>query len=133
MFRLANVLFMPVTILLACISTVPALPVASAQTPVPTVPQERPVAPVAPVIDDYHGIKVSDPYRYMEKLDDPTVQSWFKGQSDYTRSALARIPGRDKLIARIKELDQTVPRIVAIRLPGEVYLIFKATAGRQHV
>jgi hypothetical protein len=53
----------------------------------------------------------------MEKLDDPAVQSWFTGQGDYTRSVLDRIPGRDLLLARIEELDQTVPEVVAIRLP----------------
>ncbi len=42
------------------------------------------VAPVKPVIDDYFGIKVSDPYRYMENLGDPAVQRWFKSQADYS-------------------------------------------------
>jgi prolyl oligopeptidase len=65
----------------------------------------------------------------MEKLDDPAVQSWFKGQDDYTRSVLGRIPGRDRLLARIKELDQTVPQVEAIRLPGDLYLVYKQMAG----
>ncbi len=101
----------------------------NAQAPLSSAQQASPVAPVRPVIDDYHGIKVSDPYRYMEKLDDPAVQAWFKGQGDYTRSVLDRIPGRDLLLARIKELDQTVPEVVAIRLPEDHYLIFKQLSG----
>ena len=78
---------------------------ANSQERVSSTPPTAPVAPVKPVTDDYHGIGVSDPYRYMEKLDDPAVRSWFKGQDDYTRSVLATIPGRDRLLARIKELD----------------------------
>lgn len=101
----------------------------NAQAPVSSAPRDPPVAPVKPVVDDYHGIKVSDPYQYMEKLDDHAVQSWFKGQDDYTRSVLARLPGRDRLLTRIKELDQTVPLVGARRLPGDLYLLAKQMPG----
>jgi hypothetical protein len=39
------------------------------------------VAPVHNVVDEYYGTKVDDPYRYMEKLDDPEVTTWFKAQA----------------------------------------------------
>jgi prolyl oligopeptidase len=68
-----------------------------------------PVAPVRNVADDHWGVKVDDPYRYMENLKDPDVQAWFKGQSDYTSGVLAKLPGRDELLARIKELDNGRP------------------------
>jgi prolyl oligopeptidase len=67
------------------------------------------VAPVRPVVDDYYGTKVVDPYRYMENLKDPEVQTWFKGQDDFTRAALSRIPDRARLLDRIKQLDQSAP------------------------
>jgi hypothetical protein len=39
-----------------------------------------------------------------------------KGQNDYTRSILARIPGRQQLLARIKQLDEAAPaRIFNVR------------------
>jgi len=84
-----------------------------------------PVAPVKPVIDDYYGTKVVDPYRYMENLKDPEVQAWMKAQNNHTRAALASIPGRPQLLARIRELDQSVPQVHAQRLPGDLYLIYK--------
>ena len=83
------------------------------------------MAPVKEVVDDFHGTKVSDPYRYMENLKDPEVSAWFRAQNDYTRSMLAKIPGRAKLLARIREFDQSVPRVFAQRLPGDRYLIWK--------
>jgi prolyl oligopeptidase len=88
-------------------------------------PPSQPRAAVRPVTDDYFGTKVVDPYRYMENLKDPEVQAWFAGQNDYTRAVLASIPGRAQLLARIRELDQSVPLVDEVRLPGDLYLIFK--------
>jgi len=92
---------------------------------------KQPIAPVRPVTDDYYGTKIVDNYRYMENLKDPEVQAWFKNQNDYTRATLANIPGRDKLLARIKELDQSVPVTVfgVQRLPGDLYFYQKLLAG----
>jgi prolyl oligopeptidase len=91
--------------------------------------QPPPVAPVKPVTTDYYGTKVVDPYRYMENLKDPKVQTWMKAQNDYTRAVLAQIPGREKLLERIRQLDQTVPQVQATRLPGNRYLVLKSLPG----
>jgi len=90
-----------------------------------------PVAPVRPVTDEYFGVKVVDPYRYMEDMSSPEVSGWFKGQNDYTRSVLARIPGRDALLARIKTLDaSTTERVSDVRrLPGDLYFYQKRLAS----
>jgi prolyl oligopeptidase len=73
------------------------------------------------VVDEYYGNKIEDPYRYMEDLQSPEVQAWFKAQNDYTRGVLARIPGREDLLKRIKQLDEGASaRVYDIRrLPGE--------------
>jgi prolyl oligopeptidase len=88
-----------------------------------------PVAPLRPVIDDYFGTKVVDPYRYMENLKDPEVQAWMKAQNDYTRAVLARIPGREQLLARIRQLDQSVPQVIPYQFPGALYVISKMLPG----
>jgi prolyl oligopeptidase len=85
-------------------------------------PASPPVAPVRPVTDDYHGTKV--PYRYVENFNDAELQAWLKAQNDYTRAVLAG-PGRELLFARIRELDQSAPRVRAWRLPDNVYIIGK--------
>lgn len=92
---------------------------------------KQPVAPVRPVTDDYFGTKVVDDYRYMENLNDPDVQSWLKNQDAYTRATLASIPGRDKLLARIRELATHDPTKVTDvqRLPGDRYFYGKPLAG----
>lgn len=63
-------------------------------------------AKIQPVEDDYFGKKVTDPYRYMEKLDDPYVQQWIKSQADYSRLVLEGIPGRQGLIDMMRDFDK---------------------------
>jgi prolyl oligopeptidase len=96
-------------------------------------PVKQPVAPVRPVTDDYFGTKIVDNYRYMENLTDPEVQSWFKNQDAFTRATLAGIPGRDKLLARLRELSMSVPAQVTDvqRLPGDLYFYQKLLAGER--
>ena len=65
------------------------------------MPDHPPVAPVRPVTDTYFGTKVIDPYRWMENRDSPEVVSYMLAQGAYTRQVLDRIPGRDRLEARI--------------------------------
>lgn len=90
---------------------------ASAATP--------PVAPIHNVVDEHWGVKVDDPYRYMENLKDPEVQAWFKGQADYATGILQSIPGRDALLARIEELDAGRPyNISGIRRMPDVRLFY---------
>ena len=89
------------------------------------LPTSPPVAPVKPITDTYYGTNVVDPYRYMENLKDPQVETWIKAQNEYTRGVLASIPGREPLLARIRTFDETVPQVGASRLPGDVYLITK--------
>jgi prolyl oligopeptidase len=68
-----------------------------------------PVAPVKEFVDEYWGVKVDDPYRYMENLEDPEVQTWFKGQADYSAQVLSQLPGRETLFQRLKVLDAGKP------------------------
>ncbi len=89
-----------------------------------------PAAPVKPITEEYFGVKVTDPYRWMEDLKNPEVQHWFKGQDDYARSVLTRIPGRAALLKRISEVNQSAPfRVFDVqRLEGEKYFYQKRMA-----
>ena len=64
-----------------------------------------PLAEVKPIEDLYFGIKITDPYRYMENLQDSSVQKWFKEQSDYSRQMLNDIPERQELIDKMFDFD----------------------------
>ena len=94
-------------------------------------PNSPPVAAPKPVTEDYYGTKVVDPYRYLEDLNAPEVKQWFKGQSDYTQAALGRIPGREALLAKIKQFDESAPARVydERRLPSGRYFYQKRLAS----
>ena len=81
--------------------------------------------------DTYFGVTYKDPFRWLESIEKPEVEKWFKQQSEYTNSVLNKLKGRDELIAEWKELDKKQPpRIGSItyengrifyrkRMPGE--------------
>lgn len=58
-----------------------------------------------PVTDDYFGTKITDNYRWMEDLKSPEVQDWFRKQSDYSHQIIDKIPNRDELFKRMKEVQ----------------------------
>jgi len=73
------------------------------------VEQSPPTARIENVVDEYWGIKVDDPYRYMENLEDSYVKQWIKGQADYTAQILTNLSARDSLLNRLMELDSGKP------------------------
>ena len=63
-----------------------------------------PVADKRPVTDGYHGVTVSDPYRWLENAADPAVQKWSDEQNAFTRATLDALPDRAAIRARVTEL-----------------------------
>ena len=75
-----------------------------------------PKTPRRPVIDEYHGVKVVDDYRWLEDPNDPAVLQWVDEQNRYTRSVLDRIPVREQVHARLKKLyDDTSPDYLSLQ------------------
>lgn len=68
--------------------------------PPPTSIPRPPAAPVKPVTETLWGRKLTDDYRYMEKLDPSTV-AWMKAQGAYTRSVLDSIAPLDALKRKV--------------------------------
>ena len=64
-----------------------------------------PVAAKKSVVDTYHGVKVDDPYQWLEKkIDDPEVGKWVEGQTAHMRATLDKLPSRDAIRARLTTL-----------------------------
>ncbi|WP_306589577.1 prolyl oligopeptidase family protein [Geothrix sp. 21YS21S-4] len=73
--------------------------VLSAQAPL-TYPATR----KADVVDDYHGTKVADPYRWLEDDRSPETAAWVAAQNRTTRAYLDQIPERKAVEARLTKL-----------------------------
>jgi prolyl oligopeptidase len=78
-------------------------------------PAPPPAAPLKPVVTTYFGHRVVDRYRYLERLNDPAVQKYFRQQADYTNAVLARLgSGREKIradVARLSDAGASVSTI----------------------
>ncbi len=62
-----------------------------------------PDAPASPVVDDYHGTKVADPYRWLEEADSAATARWVDAQNALTRSVLDG-PDREAIKKRLAQL-----------------------------
>lgn len=57
-----------------------------------------------PVIEEYHGTKITDHYRWLENWRDPAVQQWSDAQNRYARQYLDAIPMRRVLYGELERL-----------------------------
>ncbi len=87
--------FLPVTLALALLSSSCLIP----QFEV-VYPQARRSAQ----LDDYHGVAVADPYRWLEEPDSPETRAWIEAQNELTQGFLATIPERARIRARLTQL-----------------------------
>ena len=56
------------------------------------------------VVDDYHGVKVADPYRWLEQLDSTETRAWVAAEAQLTDEYLEKIPARQEIKKRLTDL-----------------------------
>ncbi len=64
----------------------------------------QPPTPKHPVTDTYHGVKITDDYRWLENAADPSVQAWSDAQNLNARHYLDALPSRAPLFEELKSL-----------------------------
>ncbi len=63
-----------------------------------------PDTPKKPVVDEYHGVKIADDYRWLEDAADPAVKPWSDAQNARARAYLDGLPGYAAVKARVDQL-----------------------------
>lgn len=81
-----------------------AAAVATIQVSVLTQKIQYPSTKKVDLVDDYHGTKVADPYRWLEDLDSRDTAEWVSAQNTLTESYLAQQRIRQHLRRRIQRL-----------------------------
>ncbi len=60
-----------------------------------TISPLYPIAPTSNQVDDYHGVRVADPYRWLENADAPETRAWIEAENRLADDYLASVPQRE--------------------------------------
>jgi len=63
-----------------------------------------PVTATGSVADTYHGLRVADPYRWLEDPDGKETAAWVRAQNDVTFDYLRKLPEREAIRQRLTAL-----------------------------
>lgn len=97
---------------------------------------ELPAAPVAkekPVVDEYHGVKVTDDYQWLENDDDSAVKSWSDAENKRTRAYLDGVADHTAITQQLTEwYKETSPNYFSlIARPGVIFALKFAPPKQQ--
>jgi prolyl oligopeptidase len=79
-----------------------------------------PKAKTDAVIENIHGHKITDPYRWLEDPNSPDTQEYVRQELAYTRSILDPLPGREQIHQRLTQLF-SIGTIGAPQVAGQYY------------
>jgi len=84
-----------------------------------------PETPKIPVVSEYHGIKVTDNYRWLEDSANPAVKEWSDAQNRRTRACLDALPNLPEVRARIDHLirSSSVAYAVQVQRGGRLFAL----------
>jgi prolyl oligopeptidase len=85
---------------------------------------QYPVTKKVDHVDDYHGTKVADPYRWLEDDNSAETASWVEAENKVTFGYLGQIPFRAKVKNRLEQL-YNYPKYGAPFRKGENFYFYK--------
>jgi prolyl oligopeptidase len=85
------------------------------------------------VVDTIEGVRVADPYRWLEDPNDPKVQAWSEAQNARTRAYLDQIPDRGTVKTELTRLiGETSPAYSLLSAKGNlVFALYNDPAHQQ--
>ncbi|SEM09348.1 prolyl oligopeptidase Serine peptidase. MEROPS family S09A [Chitinophaga rupis] len=83
-----------------------------------------PVTQKTDTVDDYHGTKVPDPYRWLEDDHSEATKAWVQEQNKVTQAYLAKIPFREAIRQRLSTL-WNYPKTGAPFREGDYFYFYK--------
>jgi prolyl oligopeptidase len=83
------------------------------------------------VVEERFGLRAPDPYRWMEGGANAEFDAWLRSQGAYAAAYLARLPGRDNLYRRLRELGLGTSTPYGLQLAGGRAFYFVLAEGEQ--
>lgn len=83
-----------------------------------------PAARKVDTVDDYHGHKIADPYRWLEDDNSEETKAWVEAENKVTQGYLSAIPFREKIRHRLEEL-WNYPKYGSPFREGKYYYFYK--------
>lgn len=81
------------------------------------------------VVERIHGVDVADPYRWLERIEDPEVAAWTRAQDRHARTWLQRQPGRDAARRRLLDGVMVESRSAPVRRGERIFYVRWAAAA----
>jgi len=97
-----------------------------------TSAKHYPAAPKKPVTDEYHGVKITDDYRWLEDLDDPATKKWLDAENAYSRAYLGKLTARRSILARLTQLYTRGPKYFGLTARGDLLFAMKDQPPKNH-
>ncbi|MDO4159027.1 MAG: prolyl oligopeptidase family serine peptidase [Prevotellaceae bacterium] len=72
-------------------------------------------------VDDYFGTKVADPYRWLENDTSEATAQWVEAENKVTFAYLEKIPFKNKLLKRLKQLADYQKVYSPFKIDGKYY------------
>src|SRR5262245_60525394 len=89
-----------------------------------------PTSKTEPIVDELHGERIHDPYRWLEEGNNPDVREWTDKQNALTRSYLDQLPGRSALRERLDKLLEI--GIINVPRPAKGKYFYTKREGKQN-
>jgi prolyl oligopeptidase len=84
-------------------------------------------------VDEYQGVRVEDPYRWLEDLDSDETHQWIEAQNRVTASWLGTIPERAAIRDRLTELWNYERYGLPVKEGGRYFFVKNAGLQNQNV
>ena len=65
---------------------------------------QYPKAAKGDTVDEYHGVKIADPYRWLENADSPESRAWIEAENKLTFGFLEQVPQREQIKNRLTQI-----------------------------
>jgi len=113
-----------------CVLAAAVIAVSSAAFAADVLPP--PPTPAGNTVDTIQGVRIADPYRWLEDWNDPKVQAWSNAQNERTRAYLDALPDRGTVKTELSRLiNETSPAYTRLSAKGPFVFALYTDASKQ--